>query len=144
MKTRNRRSSARSVVLVTALAAAVLAPAAAGSAAPVTHSGDYAADGLHHSLGSYSQTIGTASWHHEHGAGPGGALARARVLLMGSGADAARMVAAPAAWARSSEEATAYVANDGSNTVTPIRTATNTAGMPIRVGRSPYGIAITP
>ena len=39
---------------------------------------------------------------------------------------------------------TAYVANDGSGTVTPIATATNTAGPPITVGSDPYAIAITP
>jgi YVTN family beta-propeller protein len=32
----------------------------------------------------------------------------------------------------------------GSGTVTPIRTATNTALAPIKVGTSPQGIAITP
>jgi YVTN family beta-propeller protein len=147
MKTKSMRSSARSAVLVTALAAAVLAPPTAASATPVTHSGDspvIAADGLHHSLGSSSQTVGTATWHQEHVAAPGGALARARFLLTGSGADAARMVAAPAAWARSGNQGTAYVTNAGSNTVTPIRTATDTAGTPIKVGSNPFGIAITP
>ena len=38
---------------------------------------------------------------------------------------------------------TAYVANDGAGTVTPINTATNTPGTPITVA-SPVGIAITP
>ena len=38
----------------------------------------------------------------------------------------------------------AYVANFGSNTVTPITTASNTAGAPIPVGSNPDGIAITP
>lgn len=37
----------------------------------------------------------------------------------------------------------AYVANDGSSTVTPIDLATNTAGTPVRVGSGPFGIAIT-
>ena len=40
--------------------------------------------------------------------------------------------------------ATVYVVNQGSGTVTPIRTATNTAGKEINVGRDPYDIAITP
>jgi YVTN family beta-propeller protein len=40
--------------------------------------------------------------------------------------------------------AIAYVVNQNSGTVTPIRTATNTALTPIKVGRSPYAIAITP
>ena len=39
---------------------------------------------------------------------------------------------------------TAYVANDGSNTVTPITISTNTAGSAITVGSDPWGIAITP
>jgi YVTN family beta-propeller protein len=39
---------------------------------------------------------------------------------------------------------TAYVANTAFNTVTPINTATNTAGKPIRVGSAPAWIAITP
>lgn len=39
---------------------------------------------------------------------------------------------------------TAYVANQLSETVTPIQTATNTAGKAIRVGDFPDYIAITP
>ena len=39
---------------------------------------------------------------------------------------------------------TAYVVNAQSNTVTPIATATNTAGPPITVGTGPTAIAITP
>jgi YVTN family beta-propeller protein len=39
---------------------------------------------------------------------------------------------------------TAYVANEGSARVTPIDTATNTAGTAIAVGSRPFGIAITP
>jgi YVTN family beta-propeller protein len=39
---------------------------------------------------------------------------------------------------------TAYVANMGSGTVTPIDTATNTAGSPITVGTEPIAIAFTP
>jgi YVTN family beta-propeller protein len=38
----------------------------------------------------------------------------------------------------------AFVANSNSSSVTPIDTATNTAGTPIRVGHDPMGIAITP
>ena len=38
----------------------------------------------------------------------------------------------------------AYVVNAGSGTVTPIRTATNTALKPIKTGRLPQAIAITP
>ncbi len=40
--------------------------------------------------------------------------------------------------------ATAYVANLGSNTVTPIDLATRTADAPIAVGSGPHGIAIAP
>ena len=40
--------------------------------------------------------------------------------------------------------AVAYVANSWSGTVTPIRTATNTALPPIKVGHGPEAIAITP
>jgi YVTN family beta-propeller protein len=39
---------------------------------------------------------------------------------------------------------TAYVANWGAGTVTPINTATNAVGAPIAVGASPAGVAITP
>src|SRR5881275_2892621 len=39
---------------------------------------------------------------------------------------------------------TAYVANWGAGTVTPINTATNAVGAPISVGGSPAGVAITP
>jgi YVTN family beta-propeller protein len=39
---------------------------------------------------------------------------------------------------------TAYVANEGDKTVTPIDTATKAAGSPITVGNYPYAIAITP
>ena len=39
---------------------------------------------------------------------------------------------------------TAYVVNSGSNTVTPINTATGTPGRPIPVGEGPEAIAITP
>ena len=44
--------------------------------------------------------------------------------------------------ARSGE--TAYVTNSFSGTVTPVRTATNTALPPIKVGRKPRAITITP
>lgn len=39
---------------------------------------------------------------------------------------------------------TAYVVNHLSGTVTPIKTATNTAGAPITVGSLPWDAAITP
>ena len=40
--------------------------------------------------------------------------------------------------------ATAYVANNHSGTVTPIRTATNLPGPAIKVGSGPEAVAITP
>ena len=39
---------------------------------------------------------------------------------------------------------TAYVANQFSDTVTPIDVATNTHGTPIPVGHQPFAVAITP
>src|SRR5262249_45797725 len=50
----------------------------------------------------------------------------------------------PVAMAVSPNGQTVYVANKNSTTVTPIDTATNTAGTPIPAGTSPAGIAITP
>ena len=47
-------------------------------------------------------------------------------------------------WPGRHNGATAYVANFGSNTVTPINTATNTAGRPITVGRGPVAMVIKP
>jgi len=46
--------------------------------------------------------------------------------------------------ASSASAATAYVANRGSGTVTPIELATNTPGSPITVGSEPVAVAITP
>ena len=48
----------------------------------------------------------------------------------------------PRAIAITPDGKTAYVANQGSDTVTPISTATNTAAPPIAVGNAPYAIAI--
>lgn len=45
---------------------------------------------------------------------------------------------------RTAGAVTVYVANAAGNTVTPIRTASNTAGRPIRVGPVPVRIAISP
>jgi YVTN family beta-propeller protein len=45
---------------------------------------------------------------------------------------------------RSPHPITAYVSDYGSSTVTPISTRTSTAGKPIKVGRYPGAIAITP
>ena len=59
------------------------------------------------------------------------------VGLFGYGSPIAKAGASTPAW-------TAYVANTGSNTVTPIDTATGTTGTPIAVGSGPGWIAITP
>ena len=42
------------------------------------------------------------------------------------------------------DQSLVYVSNYLNGTVTPINTATNTAGTPIAVGANPYGIAMTP
>ena len=52
-------------------------------------------------------------------------------------ADAARMAGSLGSPAGPGSPVTAYVANCGSGTVTPIATATNTAGPPITVGSGP-------
>ena len=54
------------------------------------------------------------------------------------------MAGSPAFPAGPATPVTAYVANSGSNTLTPIATATNTAGPPIPAGSVPENIAITP
>jgi len=48
------------------------------------------------------------------------------------------------AWGRQRRPVTAYVVNHLSSTVTPIRTATNTAGAAIPVENAPRAFAITP
>jgi DNA-binding beta-propeller fold protein YncE len=45
---------------------------------------------------------------------------------------------------RTAGPVTVYVANEGGNTVTPIRAASNRAGRPIRVGPGPALIAVSP
>ena len=57
---------------------------------------------------------------------------------------AAGTVSTAAAAAGPARPVTIYVANLGSGTVTPIATATNTAGPPIRTGDDTAVIAITP
>jgi YVTN family beta-propeller protein len=59
-------------------------------------------------------------------------------------ADAARLAGSAGPAAGPGAPVTAYVANCASGTVTPIATATDTAGPPIAVGGFPYAIAITP
>src|ERR1019366_8813471 len=61
--------------------------------------------------------------------------------VTGAGAAGAASTAPPT---RPTHPVTAYVANQGSDTVTPIRTATNTALKAINVGDDPQSIAITP
>jgi YVTN family beta-propeller protein len=65
-----------------------------------------------------------------------------RTLLLGLLAGlAAVILAAPA---EAASDHTAYVANNNSNSVTPIDTATNAAGAAIGVGIRPSAVAITP
>ncbi len=59
-------------------------------------------------------------------------------------AAAASMADSSASRAGPSGMVTAYVVNGGSDTVTPIATATNTAGPPITTGPGPDAVAITP
>jgi YVTN family beta-propeller protein len=59
-------------------------------------------------------------------------------------AAAASTVGSPASEAGPQSRFTVYVANAGSDTVTPIATATNTAGPPITTGQTPSAIAINP
>ena len=59
-------------------------------------------------------------------------------------ADVAQVATSRAASAGPGIPVTVYVANGGSDTVTPIQTATNTAGPPIPAGSQPFAIAITP
>ena len=61
-----------------------------------------------------------------------------------AGADTAPMSGSPGSPGGAGTPATAYVVNNVSDTVTPIETATDTAGPPIRVGHDPSDIAITP
>jgi DNA-binding beta-propeller fold protein YncE len=60
----------------------------------------------------------------------------------GTGASAQAQTAAPGA----TSAPTAYVVNyaEGPGTVTPVNTATNTAGKSINVGESPQSIALAP
>ena len=75
-------------------------------------------------------------------------LAGAGLGLMGptphAVAVAASTVGSPVTRAGSAIPVTAYVVNYGSATVTPISTATNTAGPPIKSWRDPIAIAIMP
>jgi YVTN family beta-propeller protein len=59
-------------------------------------------------------------------------------------ADAARVAGSLGSPTVPGTPVTAYAVNQGSDTVTPIATATDTAGRPITVGSRPWAIAITP
>jgi YVTN family beta-propeller protein len=72
-----------------------------------------------------------------------GVTAAAVTLSLGA-IGAVGAAAAPTAAARPTRVITAYVVNGDSGTMTPINTATNKAGRPIKVGLSPVAIAITP
>ena len=79
-------------------------------------------------------------------AGPAGTGRRRRVIT-GVGAAALAAAALAARRARRARRVTAYVVSGRIGVpglVTPIRTATNTAGPPVPVGNEPFGIAITP
>ena len=65
----------------------------------------------------------------------------AALVVAGAGAAGA---ASTAPRVRATHPVTAYVANQGSDTVTPIDTATNTALKAIKVGPDPRSIAIPP
>jgi DNA-binding beta-propeller fold protein YncE len=74
----------------------------------------------------------------------GAAAVTGTLTLLGLAGAGAAVV--PASAARPAHPVTAYVVNfnNGSGTVTPIRTATNTALKPVKVGSGPVAIAITP
>ncbi len=61
-----------------------------------------------------------------------------------SAAGARATVGSPASGPTRAHPVTAYVANGGSDAVTPINTATNKALKAIKVGNDPRAIAITP
>jgi large repetitive protein len=63
------------------------------------------------------------------------------LVVAGAGAAGA---ASTAPRARPAHPVTAYVANQGSDTVTPVDTATNKALKAIKVGSGTYAIAVAP
>ena len=77
------------------------------------------------------------------GAAAGIALAASGLAAAGA-ADAAGTAPRALEPTASPVPVTAYVANSGSDTVTPIDTATNTALPAITVGHDPVAVAITP
>jgi YVTN family beta-propeller protein len=72
---------------------------------------------------------------------PAAALPAAALASAGGPAATA---GSPASRARQAHPVTAYVTNSGSDTVTPIDTATGKAGKAIKVGKGPAAIAIAP
>jgi DNA-binding beta-propeller fold protein YncE len=77
----------------------------------------------------------------------GGCVARAGLaLLLIAGIAGCGVRGMPLAGraARTAGPVTVYVTNAADDTVTPIRAASNTAGRPIRVGRAPVLVAISP
>ena len=72
------------------------------------------------------------------------AVAAGAALTSSGVATATGAAAASGCGPRPAHRVTAYVVNSQSNTVTPIQVATNTAGKAIKVGVSPFAIAITP
>jgi len=68
----------------------------------------------------------------------------ALLLIVGIGGCQARGMPAAGRAGRTAGPVTVYVANAGDGTVTPIRAATGTAGLPIGVAPAPVQIAISP
>jgi YVTN family beta-propeller protein len=68
----------------------------------------------------------------------------ALLLIAGIGGCEVRGMPSAGRAGRTAEPVTVYVANEGDDTVTPIRAASNTVGRPIRVGSGPALIAISP
>jgi YVTN family beta-propeller protein len=64
--------------------------------------------------------------------------------LVGSGPSISSVTFAPSTSSITLRPITAYVTNEGADTVTPIDTATNTAGTPITGVLNPFAMAITP
>ena len=68
----------------------------------------------------------------------------ALLLIVGIGGCGARGMPSAGRTGRTAGPVTVYVANAAEDTVTPILAAGNTAGRPIRVGRAPTQIVISP
>ena len=85
--------------------------------------------------------------HHEPGTRFGNGLVREGLatILLGAALPVLLSLALPVAPAAAGTSSwTAYVSNYGSDSVTPIATATNSAGTAIPTGSGPQSIAITP